>query len=80
LEASDGEHRTHLDRRRWGASVEQALAAYVSRYAPRATWVQQESRAVAESISLPPNVRNAALRAHGDQLLRQRFAPLLSPP
>lgn len=63
-----------------GASVEQALATYVSRCAPRVTWVQQESSAVAVSIGLSPNVRNAALRVHGDQLLRQRFAPLLSPP
>lgn len=62
------------------ASVESALDAYVSRRKARVTWVQQASRAVADSFRLPPAVRNAALQERGDQLMHQRFAPLIPAP
>jgi FAD-dependent urate hydroxylase len=65
---------------RSAASVESALDTYVSRRKPRVTWVQQASRAVAESLRLPPAMRNAALRERGAQLMHQRFAPLIPAP
>jgi 2-polyprenyl-6-methoxyphenol hydroxylase-like FAD-dependent oxidoreductase len=65
---------------RSAASVETALATYVSRRTPRVQWVWQESRAVAERFGLPLAMRNAALRAHGDQMMHHRFTPLISAP
>jgi 2-polyprenyl-6-methoxyphenol hydroxylase-like FAD-dependent oxidoreductase len=59
-------------------TVENALDTYVARRRPRAAWVQQESRAVAQSFLLPPAVRNAALRERGDQMIQDRFGPLRS--
>ncbi len=61
-------------------SIEQALAAYVTRRRERVTWVQQQSRVVAESFGLPPATRNAVLRERGDQLMSARFSPLIPPP
>ena len=61
-------------------SVESALDAYVSRRRPRVGWVQQHSRAVAETFLLPPVIRNAALRERGDQEMHDRFEPLKSSP
>jgi hypothetical protein len=51
---------------RSAAAVESALDAYVTRRGPRVKWVQQEGRAVSESIRLSPEIRNATLRARGD--------------
>jgi 2-polyprenyl-6-methoxyphenol hydroxylase-like FAD-dependent oxidoreductase len=65
---------------RSAASVESALDIYVSRRKARVNWVQQASRAVAESFRLPPTMRNAALRERGDQLMHQRFVPLIAAP
>src|SRR5437867_7417011 len=65
---------------RSAASLESALETYVSRRKARVNWVQQASRAVAESFRLPPATRNAALRERGDQLMHQRFAPLIPAP
>ena len=65
---------------RSAASVESALETYVDRRKARVNWVQQASRAVAESFRLPPAIRNAALREHGAQAMQQRFAPLISAP
>ena len=59
-------------------TVENALDTYVARRRPRAAWVQQESRAVAQSFLLSPAVRNAALRERGDQMIQDRFGPLRS--
>ena len=47
---------------------------------PTATWVQEQSRIAAKAWVLPPEVRNAALRERGDQLLRDRYAPLIATP
>jgi hypothetical protein len=44
------------------------------------TWVHEESDTVAQSFRKPPGVRNAALRQYGNQLLLQRFAPLVAAP
>lgn len=62
------------------ASIESALDTYVARRRPRVEWVQQHSRAVAESFLLPPAVRNAALRERGDQGMYDRFGPLVPSP
>jgi 2-polyprenyl-6-methoxyphenol hydroxylase-like FAD-dependent oxidoreductase len=60
-------------------SVEQALAAYVTRRRPRTDWVQAQSREALRFWLLPPTVRDAALRERGDQALRARYAPLCAP-
>jgi 2-polyprenyl-6-methoxyphenol hydroxylase-like FAD-dependent oxidoreductase len=65
---------------RAAATVESALDAYVARRRPRVNWVQQESRAVAESFRLPPAVRNAVLRERGEEIFRHRFTPLIPAP
>jgi 2-polyprenyl-6-methoxyphenol hydroxylase-like FAD-dependent oxidoreductase len=61
-------------------SVESALDTYIARRRPRAEWVQQHSRAVAESFRLPPAIRNAAFRERGDQGMHDRFALLVPAP
>jgi FAD-dependent urate hydroxylase len=65
---------------RSAAVVESALDAYVTRRGPRVKWVQQESRAVSESIRLSPEIRNATLRARGEEMFRRRFRPLMATP
>jgi 2-polyprenyl-6-methoxyphenol hydroxylase-like FAD-dependent oxidoreductase len=62
------------------ANLESALDTYVRRRTPRVSWVQQQSRAVADSFRLPPAVRNAALRTRGDQMMHERFRPLIAAP
>jgi len=61
-------------------SVEHALDMYVTRCKPRAEWVQQHSRAVGESILLPPAIRNAAFRERENQGMLNRFSPLIPAP
>jgi FAD-dependent urate hydroxylase len=61
-------------------SVESALSSYASRRRPRADWVQQQSRAWAESYRLPPANRDALLREQGDQITHFRFGPLIPAP
>jgi 2-polyprenyl-6-methoxyphenol hydroxylase-like FAD-dependent oxidoreductase len=58
-------------------SVESALEAYVLRRRPRADWVQKQSRAVAQALAMPAATRNGALRERGDQMLRERYRPLI---
>ena len=62
------------------ANLESTLDTYVRRRTPRVSWVQQQSRAVANSFRLPPAVRNAALRTRGDQMMHERFRPLITAP
>src|SRR5262249_53697163 len=61
-------------------TVEQALEAYVTRRRPRTDWVQEQSRAALRAWLWPPDVRDAALRERGDELLRARYAPLRPAP
>jgi 2-polyprenyl-6-methoxyphenol hydroxylase-like FAD-dependent oxidoreductase len=61
-------------------SVESALDNYASRRRPRVDWVQQESRAWAESYRLSPANRNAAVRERADQVTQDRFRPLIPVP
>ena len=65
---------------RSAATVESALERYAARRRPRAQWVQEQSRIAARAWVLPPAVRDAALRERGDQMLRDRYRPLIPPP
>ena len=62
------------------ATVESALASYVNRRKPRVEWVQLQSMAVGESLTMPSAVRNAALRERGTEAMRARFGPLVPAP
>ncbi|HVT78778.1 MAG TPA: FAD-dependent monooxygenase [Acidimicrobiales bacterium] len=57
--------------------LDDALRSWVERRAPRVHWVQQQSRAVANSFTLDPAARNAALRRGGTEMFRARYAPLV---
>jgi 2-polyprenyl-6-methoxyphenol hydroxylase-like FAD-dependent oxidoreductase len=61
-------------------TVESALDTYVARRRPRAEWVQQQSQAAAQGFLLPPAIRNAAFRERGDQMMHDRFEPLVPAP
>lgn len=61
-------------------SVESALDRYASRRRPRVDWVQQQSRAWAESYRLPPANRDAAVRERGEEVTQDRFRPLIPVP
>lgn len=65
---------------RTASTIESALEAYVLRRRPRADWVQQQSRAAAQSWVLPLAARNAVLRERGDQIFRDRYLPLIPAP
>jgi 2-polyprenyl-6-methoxyphenol hydroxylase-like FAD-dependent oxidoreductase len=58
------------------AGLDSALSEWVQRRAPRVTWVQQQSRAVAEQLNVDPAARNDALRAQGVDIFHARYAPL----
>ncbi len=61
-------------------SVDRALEDYVVRRSPRIRWVREQSRIAGESLRMPVSARNAVLRARGDDIMRQRFTPLVEPP
>lgn len=61
-------------------TLEGALASYAQRRAPRVSWVQQQSRVVADSFNTPPQARNEVLRSHGEAIYRNRYLPLTSEP
>jgi 2-polyprenyl-6-methoxyphenol hydroxylase-like FAD-dependent oxidoreductase len=61
-------------------TVESALVSYVSRRKRRAQWVQQQSMALAEILTGPPMARNATLRERGNELMHDRFGPLMPAP
>jgi 2-polyprenyl-6-methoxyphenol hydroxylase-like FAD-dependent oxidoreductase len=61
-------------------TVQSALAGYTQRRRPRVDWVQRESRAVAEGLRMPPQVRDGVLRERGAAMLRRRFTPLTEDP
>ncbi len=61
-------------------SVASALNRYVTRRRCRAEWVQEQSRRAAQAWVLPPTIRDAALRERGDEMLRDRYRPLIPPP
>ncbi|HXZ75697.1 MAG TPA: hypothetical protein VEH31_33170, partial [Streptosporangiaceae bacterium] len=51
-----------------------------AQHRPRADWVQQQRRIAAQAWVLPPAQRDAALRERGDQMLRDRYRPLIAAP
>jgi FAD-dependent urate hydroxylase len=57
-----------------------ALDAHARRRRPRVDWVREQSRRAAASWALPSADRDAALRAHGDRLLQERYRPLRAVP
>jgi 2-polyprenyl-6-methoxyphenol hydroxylase-like FAD-dependent oxidoreductase len=61
-------------------TVEAALDAYTPRRRPRVDWVQAQSDAQGKTVFLPAAVRDAAIREHGAQAFRARYAPLLAAP
>ena len=61
-------------------NVDSALANYVSRRKPRVEWVQQQSMAIAQTLTVTPSVRNAAVRERGDQGMHFRFGHLVPAP
>ena len=61
-------------------TVDRALEDYVVRRSPRVRWVREQSRIAGESLRMPVSARNAVLRARGDEMMRQRFAPLIEAP
>jgi len=60
--------------------VECALTMFAERRRPRVDWVQQQSRAVGEMLHMPPQARDAVLRAKGQPVFYQRFRPLTIEP
>jgi 2-polyprenyl-6-methoxyphenol hydroxylase-like FAD-dependent oxidoreductase len=61
-------------------TLKRALVGYAKRRVPRVTWVQQQSRTVADSFNLPPQVRNEVLRSRGEAMFNDRYAPLTPEP
>ena len=61
-------------------TVHRALADYAERRCRRVRWVRQQSQITADSLRLPVPIRNAAFRACGDEMMRQRFRPLVRGP
>jgi 2-polyprenyl-6-methoxyphenol hydroxylase-like FAD-dependent oxidoreductase len=65
---------------RGAATVESALASYVSRRKPRVEWVQRQSMAIGESLTVAAAVRNATVRERGTAGMQARFGPLVPAP
>jgi 2-polyprenyl-6-methoxyphenol hydroxylase-like FAD-dependent oxidoreductase len=65
---------------RAAATVESALASYVSRRKPRVEWVQRQSMAIGESLTVAAAVRNAVVRERGNAGMQARFGPLVPAP
>jgi FAD-dependent urate hydroxylase len=61
-------------------TIEDSLDRYQARRWPRVQWVQEQSRLTARSGMLPLATRDATFREHGDQILRDRYQPLISTP
>jgi 2-polyprenyl-6-methoxyphenol hydroxylase-like FAD-dependent oxidoreductase len=61
-------------------TIEDSLGRYQARRQPRVQWVQKQSRLAARSAMRPLAARDAGLRDHGDQILRDRYQPLIQIP
>jgi len=57
-----------------------AIARFQARRQPRAHYVQQQSTLAARAWAAPAAVRDTALRQRGDQILRERYRPLIAVP
>jgi 2-polyprenyl-6-methoxyphenol hydroxylase-like FAD-dependent oxidoreductase len=65
---------------RAAATVDSAIANYVRRRKSRVEWVQRQSMAIAESLTVPAAVRNTAVRERGSAAMHARFGPLVPAP
>jgi 2-polyprenyl-6-methoxyphenol hydroxylase-like FAD-dependent oxidoreductase len=61
-------------------TVDKAIASYVGRRKSPVEWVQRQSMAVGEILTVPAAVRNATLRKNGNQMMQTRFGPLVPAP
>jgi FAD-dependent urate hydroxylase len=57
-------------------TIADCLDRYQTRRRPWVQWVQEQSRLAAQAAMLPLATRDAALREHGDQMIRDRYQPL----
>jgi 2-polyprenyl-6-methoxyphenol hydroxylase-like FAD-dependent oxidoreductase len=60
--------------------IKTAITTYTARRQPRVAWVHTQSHLAANTWALPPSVRNAALRDRGNQILTDRYQPLVTAP
>jgi 2-polyprenyl-6-methoxyphenol hydroxylase-like FAD-dependent oxidoreductase len=65
---------------RAAASVEDALMSYARRRKPRAEWVQRQSMGLANLVTASSAERNRTLRERGNQVMHDRFGPLVPSP
>jgi FAD-dependent urate hydroxylase len=61
-------------------TIEDALARLQARRKPRTAYVQQQSTLAARAWAAPAAVRDTSLRQRGDQILRERYRPLIATP
>ena len=61
------------------SSVAEALAGFVARRHPRASWVRAQTHRRDRTRRLPPLVRDPLLRAFGERIFRSNYRPLLDP-
>lgn len=62
------------------ADLNEALESYVLRRRPRVHWVQDQSRRLGEAFRMPNTQRDASLRARGQDMFYERYAPLIPEP
>ena len=60
--------------------LEQALAEYVRRRSSRVAWVQEQTHRRDRTRSMPPVVRNLALRLAGTRIFHANYGPLREAP
>ena len=62
------------------SSVTEALAGFVARRHPRASWVRAQTHRRDKTRNLPPLVRDPLLRAFGRRIFRSNYQPLVANP
>jgi FAD-dependent urate hydroxylase len=62
------------------ASVAEALAGFVARRHPRASWVRAQTHRRDKTRDLPPLLRDQVLRVFGRRIFRSNYQPLLANP
>ncbi len=61
-------------------SVADALAGFVARRHPRASWVRAQTHRRDRTRDLPPLLRDQVLRVFGRRIFRSNYQPLLANP
>ena len=61
-------------------SVAEALAGFVARRQPRASWVRAQTHRRDKTRDLPPLLRDQVLRVFGRRIFRSNYQPLLANP